>query len=490
MLAQPAAVVMRYFAVALDYDGTLASHGQVAPATVAALERAAALGRRLVLVTGRQIEELERVFPRISLFAQVVDENGAVLYEPSSGWVRELEQAPPASFVTTLRARGVDPIAVGRVIVATWEPHQATVLDTIRAMGLELHVEFNKGAIMVLPAGVTKRTGLSVALDDLGLSPHNVVAVGDAENDHAFLTYCGCAVTVANALPALKAGSDWVTPGRNGQGVIQLLDRLLADDLHGVAGSRWAPVVARCPTGASAGEEVSPASPAGRPPGVLVDSQGMRVLVLDAPPGEAAAAGAGRGIGRLLLERLSAVGLQLGVVDPDGTHADPPGAAVVGRDGRAPSVEEVTALLEQHPRRSVVAVLHRVASNERWAWLRGLLGRVGPLRARWGRPHWIVVHDAHRVLPAPSALPPDRPALLGGIVLETPHPAGLPSAVLDDVDVVLAAPEFAEASLAGFARATGKSPPRLPAVCSGANRIVAWRVAHGPAIAAEIPSVG
>ena len=73
--------------------------------------------------------------------------------------------------------------------------------ETIRELGLELQVIFNKGAVMVLPAGVNKATGLAAALESLGLSPHNAVGVGDAENDHAFLALCECAVAVANALP-------------------------------------------------------------------------------------------------------------------------------------------------------------------------------------------------------------------------------------------------------------------------------------------------
>jgi len=37
--------------------------------------------------------------------------------------------------------------------VATWKPHQDAVLDCIRELGLDLQVIFNKGAVMVLPAG-------------------------------------------------------------------------------------------------------------------------------------------------------------------------------------------------------------------------------------------------------------------------------------------------------------------------------------------------
>ena len=85
-------------------------------------------------------------------------------------------------------------------------------------MGLELHVEFNKGAVMVLPSGTTKRTGLAAALEDMRLSPHSVVGVGDAENDHTFLSFCECAVSVANALPSLKLRSRLGDPLRRGQG--------------------------------------------------------------------------------------------------------------------------------------------------------------------------------------------------------------------------------------------------------------------------------
>ena len=58
----------------------------------------------------------------------------------------------------------------------------------IRDLGLELDVIFNKGAVMILPAGVNKGTGLEAALKELQLSAHNVVGVGDAENDHAFFS--------------------------------------------------------------------------------------------------------------------------------------------------------------------------------------------------------------------------------------------------------------------------------------------------------------
>jgi HAD superfamily hydrolase (TIGR01484 family) len=227
---------MRYLALACDYDGTLAHDGRVSEATLSALERLRASGRKLILVTGRELDDLRSVFSAIHLFDRVVAENGAVLYRPGSRDEKILGVKPPEAFVQRLARRGVQPLSVGRVIVATRHPHETVVLETIQELGLELQVIFNKGAVMVLPAGTNKATGLAAALQELELSAHNVVGVGDAENDHAFLASCECAVAVANAIPMLKERADLVTRGDHGAGVIELVDRLLGDDLSAVEG--------------------------------------------------------------------------------------------------------------------------------------------------------------------------------------------------------------------------------------------------------------
>jgi hydroxymethylpyrimidine pyrophosphatase-like HAD family hydrolase len=160
-----------------------------------------------------------------------VAENGAVLYDPRADETRELGEPPPQAFIEALEEKGLEPLSAGHVIVATEEPHHTTVVDTIRELGLELQVIFNKGAVMVLPSGMNKATGLLAALDELGLSPHNVVGIGDAENDHAFLDVCEFSVAVANALPAVKERCDHVTEGQDGDGVAELIEAILDDDL-------------------------------------------------------------------------------------------------------------------------------------------------------------------------------------------------------------------------------------------------------------------
>jgi phosphoglycolate phosphatase (TIGR01487 family) len=221
---------MYFRAVATDYDGTLAHERAVAPATLAALEACRREGRRLILVTGRQLESLRAVFPHYGVFDRIVAENGALLFNPTTQEERLVADAPPASFIARLKERGVTPLAFGRVIVATREPQDGAVREIIRALGLDLDISLNKGAVMVLPKGVDKATGLEAALDELGVPPQNVVAVGDAENDCSFMRLCGCAAAVANALPMVKEMADVLLAEENGRGVVELLDLLSRDE--------------------------------------------------------------------------------------------------------------------------------------------------------------------------------------------------------------------------------------------------------------------
>src|SRR5688500_12223093 len=222
---------MRYLALAMDYDNTLATNGRVAEATRLALERLRASGRRAILVTGRRLDDLSAVCECTHIFDYVVAENGAVLYEPQSREITLLAEPPPGELVAALRRRGVQPLEVGRVIVATHAPQETQVIETIRERGLELQVIFNREAVMVLPAGINKASGTRLALRNLGMSPHEVVAIGDAENDHSFLRLAECPVAVANAVDSIKAIAAFVTAGSAGDGVIEVIDELIANDL-------------------------------------------------------------------------------------------------------------------------------------------------------------------------------------------------------------------------------------------------------------------
>lgn len=446
---------MRYLALATDYDGTLAHHGRVDEPTLGALEHFRGSGRRLILVTGRELDELLGVFPRIDLFDRVVAENGALLYRPSGREEKVLGERPPDAFVEELRRRGVGPISVGRVIVATWEPHEAAVLETIRDLGLELQVIFNKGAVMVLPSGVNKATGLAEALEELGLSPHNTVGVGDAENDHAFLARCECSAAVANALPTLKDRADLVTRADHGAGVVELIEGLLTDDLGTVAPrlGRHAILLGR------RHDEQDE----------RIDPYGVNVLV---------AGTSGSGKSRLtsgLLERFAESHYQFVVVDPEGDYSTLEGAVVLGDPHHVPTVEEVLDLLGP-PCQNVVVNLLGIALEHRPSFFQGLLPHLQGLRARTGRPHWVVVDEAHHLLPttwvpAPLTLPRE----LRGVLFITVHPESIAPAILSSVDLLAAVGERPDRTIRAFCEAIKRPPPKLGETALDKGESLVWR---------------
>ena len=452
---------MRYLALATDYDGTLATHGSVEPDDVEALERLRSSGRQAILVTGRELEDLHRVFDRIDVFDRVVAENGALIYRPETRETELLAAGPPAGFAEELRRRGVDRVSVGHVVVATWEPHEGTVLETIRDMGLELQVIFNKGAVMVLPSGINKATGLAEALRELGLSAHNVVGIGDAENDHAFLELCEASVAVANALDSLKERCDHVTKGTHGAGVRDLIDGLIEDDLSWLRPARH-----RLPIGAADNQEV------------WIEPFGTHVLV-------AGPSGSGKStLTTSFLERLSDAGYQFCLIDPEGDYGELEGAVKLGDQERAPSVSEVLELLE-NPDDSVVVNLLGVELDERPAFFDSLVPRLQELRAQRGRPHWIVVDEAHHLIPAERE-PSDvtLPRVLEGTWLITVHPDRVAREALEAVDVLFAVGRSPGETVRAVAEATEVDEPEVPKVEGG--RVVAWFREAGDPFAFEV----
>jgi HAD superfamily hydrolase (TIGR01484 family) len=223
---------MNFCNLATDFDGTLAEDGDVARSTIRALEAFRRSGRSIILVTGRELAQLLEIFDRPEIFDWIVAENGALLYHPATARKHLLTEPVPLHFVEELKRRGVSPISTGEAVVATWRPHENIVLEVIRDLGLELQIALNKDAVMVLPVGVDKAGGLAAALKEMKLSWKNVAGIGDAENDIAFLRKCACSAAVSNALDSVKAQVDFTTRAPRGEGVVELIQEILKDDLR------------------------------------------------------------------------------------------------------------------------------------------------------------------------------------------------------------------------------------------------------------------
>ena len=453
---------MRYFALACDFDQTLADMGRVAPSTLGALERLVASGRKLVLVTGRQLDDLRAIFPQVSLFERIVAENGALLFRPQTGEINLLAEPPPQVFIDVLHQRGVSPLSIGSVIVASEQPEDAKILAAIRDLGLELQVIYNKGAVMVLPSGINKSTGVLAALSEMCISHHNAVAMGDAENDHALLSACECGIAVSNAIPSLKERADFTTNSPNGKGVEEVIDRLLRDDLRGVRNRlQRQPILL----------------------GTAADGTKVSIDSCDASFVIAGPSSSGKSTTMIgLLERLTQRDFQVCLIDPEGDYSHLEDIVTLGSSQRPPNVTEIFQILH-NPKSSLIVNLLGLPLADRPLFFASLLPKLQELRAKTGRPHWIILDEAHHLLPrershAPAVIPQN----LTGFILITVHVESVHEAALKSMTGIIAVGASPEETIRQFSSAVGVPPPVYSPLPERPGDVFVWLIngPHGP----------
>lgn len=374
---------MHLMTLACDLDGTLTEHGAIDSATWAQLGRAKTAGWRLILVTGRLFDTFISTGPFAETFDAIVAEDGAVVCFPH----RDIVTLPFGRLPDELRRRlDVLPIPLerGLAIVATRIPHDQVVFDLLRATGGGATVEYNRGAVMVLPPGATKGTGLQYALRELGISARSVVACGDAENDRSLLGQAEFAVAVANATPELKEQADLVLAAPAGEGVRYLIDQLLR--------GRVPPHRCRPERQLLLGEQT--------------DGAPLRLdpfTVLDGTLGIVGSSGAGKSwLAGLLAEAMLQQGYQLVLIDPEGDYrtlrAFPHTLLLGGEGGGLPPVPDVIVLSE-YTEVSLVLDLSPTAPDARQRYVTELLRELWCLRAAHGRPHWLLVDEVQSFCP-------------------------------------------------------------------------------------------
>jgi hydroxymethylpyrimidine pyrophosphatase-like HAD family hydrolase len=408
------------------------------------------------MVTGRELPDLKAIFPHLDLFERVVAENGGLLYIPATQEETPLAASPPQALVKRLQAENLPHLSFGRAIIATREPYEQAILEAVRDLGLEYQIIFNKGSVMALSSGVNKATGLGVALDELGISLHNVAGVGDAENDHAFLLACGLSAAVANALPAVKGTADIVLENPRGAGVVELMARIDKEDAALMPPARHGILVGHA-----------------RDRDILIPSNGRSVLI-------SGRSGIGKStLATALTECMCEKKFQFCVFDPEGDYQELEHAICVGDAKTPPTPDAIFALLE-NARDNVVINTLALEMAERPTFFAQLLPRILSLRARLSRPHWLIIDEAHHLLPADrSDVTVALPEFFNATIFITVHADAVAPAVLRSVDTVIALGDHASEVISSFCKATGIDSPELPAE-PGEDEVLFWRRAEPP----------
>jgi energy-coupling factor transporter ATP-binding protein EcfA2 len=293
--------------------------------------------------------------------------------------------------------------------------------------------------VMVLPSEINKASGLKSALKQLRLSPHNVVGIGDAENDQAFLSACGCAVAVNNALPTVKAKADFVVSD-HGSGVVELAHMLTNNDLA----------------------SVRPRVPRDQPIlGQRSDGTALTVSPFETVLVTGSSGGGKSTIVTALLEQIREFAYQFCVVDPEGDYSELRNVVTLGDAEQAPRISEALELLET-PDTSIVINLLAIDPPERPPFLAKLLPELAKMRAVSGRPHWLVFDEVHHCLPAkwraaPTTLPRELPAAIAVTV----HPEEVAREFLSLVSTVIGVGDGASGAIETFCEVTGRKNPKF-----------------------------
>jgi hydroxymethylpyrimidine pyrophosphatase-like HAD family hydrolase len=407
---------MKLSVLALDYDGTIATDRGVDPDVRAAIAEARTAGITVLLVTGRILSELRRVAGELHFVDGVVAENGAVVHFPDSGHTSELAPRLSAALVQGLEAEHIA-FRAGECLIDADSADSQRLLAVIQRLELPYVLVFNRGRVMVMPQGISKATGLQTTLEMLRLSPRNMVAVGDAENDHELLRLSEFGAAVKWGSAVLQATADSVVGGR-GPGDTAVFIRMLAS-------ASGLPLPPRARRHLRLGHTED-----GREFSLAV--KGRNVLVAgDAKSGKSWIAG-------LLCEQLILHGYCVCVIDPEGDYRSLeglPGVTVLGGEDPPPTPRDLLRAL-RYPDRSVVIDLSQQPQDEKIAYIRAALPAINQLRRRTGMPHRILLDEAHYFLHDADAhrlLDLDR----NGYTVVTYRASKLPQRLLAATEVML-----------------------------------------------------
>jgi hypothetical protein len=178
-------------------------------------------------------------------------------------------------------------------------------------------------------------------------------------------------------------------------------------------------------------------------------------------------------VAHAFLDRLLQQQYQFCIIDPEGDYENLEGAVTLGAAKRGPTVEETLQLL-QKPEENLVVNLIGLPLADRPPFFVKLLGHIQEMRARTGRPHWLLVDEAHHLMPAswePAATM--VPQEIDRLLLVTVHPDQVAPAILGSMDTVIAVGREPEATICAFCRAIGEKAP-CPVPSAEEDRVVLW----------------
>ena len=217
-------------AVALDVDGTITDKSR--RGCISAIEtiyKVETMGIPIIIATGNILCFTKALSIFLATSGGLVVENGGVIESRGSREVlgnfakcqnayNHLKSELPVEKVQNSNLR-ISEIAITRKF-------PVNVIKEVLE-GFDVEVYDSKFAIHITDPSVNKGSSVIKVAADIGVSPGEILAIGDSENDIEFLSAAGVKVAVSNANPELKEIADYITSKPHGDGVREAVERYI-----------------------------------------------------------------------------------------------------------------------------------------------------------------------------------------------------------------------------------------------------------------------
>ena len=217
-------------AIAVDIDGTITDKNRkICINAINAIRKAEKNGYPVILVTGNILCAARMVAIMVGTSGGIVGENGGIIQTRKRELVLgNIEKCKPAyQFLkskyevhkTEFSDLRLSEIAIRREIDVN------IVKGTVKDFDVEVYD--TKFAIHLTDPLINKGKSLEMVAKDMGISPDEILAVGDSENDLEFLEVAGLKVAVSNADEELKKNIDYVTKKPYGDGTAEAIEKFI-----------------------------------------------------------------------------------------------------------------------------------------------------------------------------------------------------------------------------------------------------------------------
>lgn len=223
-------------ALVTDVDGTITDRRRrINTPAVEVVRTLVDAGVEVVFASGNTVCFMDGLCKMVGTDGTIIGENGGVYRRGFSGTLRVPgdKKACLAAFEVLndyFAGKGVELELFGEqyrfadvAFARNIDPDEARAV--IRDHDLSVRVLDTGFAIHLQTPGVSKGAALTALAREMGVSPDDMMAVGDSENDIEMLEAAGIGVAVRNAPAAVQAAADRVTEGAYGDGFVEAVKK-------------------------------------------------------------------------------------------------------------------------------------------------------------------------------------------------------------------------------------------------------------------------